>query len=245
MSTRYIIRFDDIVPEMSWKNFSYFDVLSAKYDLPYVVGVVPDNKDPSLKIGPKKPDFWATVRSWRKRGWTIAQHGFTHEYVTKNPGLLNIHPQSEFAGLSYDQQYQKLAEGKRLLQQQGVWQPVFMAPSHSFDKNTLLALQELNFTSITDGYGIYPYYLHGLTAVPQLASTPKTLGIGVYTICLHINTMTQAQISKMAHFIEKNHEKIISFESAEHIKPKFLFIANLIRTGTQISLQSWRWLRKA
>jgi predicted deacetylase len=212
---QFIIRFDDVCPVMSWEKFSRFeDFFDRNPNIKPLLGVVPDNRDPMLAVSSARHDFWDRVRYWSTVGWSIAQHGHTHEYTRDDAGMLGIGESSEFAGLPYDIQFRKIEHGKRILKREGVWQPYFMAPAHSFDANTLLALRQLDFAALTDGYGLYPYRFHGLIAVPQLFSTPITFGFGVYTICVHVNTMSDIQIARMLRFLEVNSSRFISFPEA-------------------------------
>ncbi|HET8688889.1 MAG TPA: DUF2334 domain-containing protein, partial [Methanosarcina sp.] len=167
--------------------------------------------------------FWPKIREWKSLGWTIAQHGLHHLYESRDPGLLGTWKKSEFAGLNFEIQRQKLIAGKNILETQGVWDPVFMAPSHTFDETTLVALSEAGFKYITDGYGFYPYKLNDLTAVPQVYLPRWIVRFvpGIYTVCLHVNTMTNNDINQMLDFIKDNRKNIISFIDATQIKPSF------------------------
>lgn len=212
---RFIVRFDDICPGMHWDNFQRFEAFFAnEVRIKPLLGIVPDNRDPKLNVQVKREDFWDQVRHWRDLGWTIAQHGYTHEYALNDAGILKVGNKSEFAGLPYSEQYNKLAIGQCILKEQDVWQPYFMAPSHSFDHDTLRALKSLGFVAITDGYGVYPYELEGIVAVPQLFATPCHFGFGVYTLCLHTNTMSQRQIDTTLRFMQTNAARFISFSDA-------------------------------
>ncbi|MFZ9238780.1 MAG: DUF2334 domain-containing protein [Burkholderiaceae bacterium] len=118
-----------------------------------------------------------------------------------------------------------------------------MAPSHSFDVETLRALRDLNFTAITDGFGFYPYELHGLTAVPQLVARPLGLGFGVETICLHVNTMSDEAIKHMIEFIRAHHPKIISFREAKKIISPWPLVPPVLRSATSTALRLRRAVR--
>ena len=244
LPSKFILRFDDIVPAMAWSKFSAFDALASELNIPLLVGVVPHCLDSKLASEPAKADFWDVVRGWVNRGWTVAQHGYTHQYVTKIPGVLNINNQSELAGLSYEEQYAKIKAGKDILTQQCVWQPVFMAPSHSFDYITVQVLSDLDFRYLTDGYGVYPYKIGSLTAVPQLFSTPKHLGFGVYTICLHVNNMTQPGIQNMLSFIRGHRKQFISFFDATAISNPLPGVAITSRFFTSSTLRITRSIRR-
>jgi predicted deacetylase len=243
MASKFVLRFDDIAPAMDWQKFEVFESLARELDLPVLVGVVPDCVDPKLSVGPAKVNFWDIVRSWSALGWTIAQHGHTHQYVTKNGGMFGVGRKSEFAGLPANQQFAALEAGKNIMVSEGVWQPVFMAPGHSLDLVTIALLARLGFQFITDGYGVYPYPVGELIAVPQLFSVPIHFGLGVYTICLHVNRMSDVEIQRMVAFVRENRQRFISFEQAATTKCAVPGAAAMARTTTSVVLRSIRGLR--
>jgi predicted deacetylase len=240
---RFILRFDDISPGMDWTRFKVLEGLCAELEIKPVIGVVPDCRDKKLSIEPDRDDFWHVIRQLAGRGWTIAQHGYTHEYVTNHAGILGINRKSEFAGLSYEEQHRKLELGKEILVREQVWQPVFMAPSHSFDQGTLGALSQLGFTSITDGYGIYPYSHSGVTFVPQLFASGFNFGVGIYTVCVHLNSMSEHELAKLVRFVRENRTRFISFSDATSARPLPLF-AVACRVLTELGLRLFRAVRR-
>ena len=243
MTTRFVIRFDDVTPGMAWSKFAPFDALAQELNIPYLIGVVPDCRDPALSVEPHRADFWDFVRERVARGWTVSQHGHTHHYVTAERGLLGIGKKSEFAGLPFAEQKEKLAAGKNILVREGVWQPVFMAPSHSFDENTLKALDDLGFESLTDGYGFYPYKIRGLLAVPQLFSKPIGFGFGVETVCLHVNTLSVGQIDRQVATLRARRGSIISFLEALKVVAPVPLIAPVVRVASEVALKTFRLVR--
>ena len=48
----------------------------------------------------------------------------------------------------------------------GIQADIFMAPGHTYDKNTLKVLKECGFTHVTDGFWKTPYLRQGLTFLP-------------------------------------------------------------------------------
>jgi predicted deacetylase len=228
---------------MAWSKFKPFEAVADALQLPFLLGVVPDCRDASLSVEPECADFWPWLRERAGKGWTIAQHGYTHLYVTKDRGLLGIGRKSELAGLAYAEQFAMLAAGKEILLREGVWHGVFMAPSHSFDANTLKALRALDFSAITDGYGFYAYDLHGLVALPQLLARPIGLGLGVETICLHANTMSEEAIARMVEFIKVNHASIIGFGDAIAIEAPSEIVEWVARVLSQAALRTYRLVR--
>lgn len=209
---KLILRFDDINPGFSWRKFEVFENISKLHGLCYLVGVIPDNNDPTIVCESPLPNYWDRIRNWKKKGWIIAQHGYRHEYVTDDSGILNRWSRSEFSGLNYKDQKDKLELGKCILQSEDVWEPTFMAPSHSFDANTLKALNDLDFTHITDGDGFFPYFQSGLISVPQVYAPYRFIKLmpGIYTLCLHVNSMNEFDINKMVNFIVNYKNKIIT-----------------------------------
>lgn len=202
-----LIRLDDITPDMDWEKFERLAALFEQYQIHPIIGVVPDNRDETLHIQEPRADFWERMRSLQEQGWVIAQHGFTHVYVNKKSGLLKVNPFSEFAGLPYQEQYEKLKEGQEILKKQGIHTTMFMAPGHSFDRQTLRALKALGFTSVTDGYCSRPYRRGGLIFLPCTLSAPR-LPKRFDTLCLHSNSMGLAQFDALADFIGRRRKLI-------------------------------------
>ena len=134
---KYLLRFDDITPGMSWSKFLLLKEFIEGYGVKSILGVVPNSQDPKLNVESKKDDFFDLIRKWKFYGDAIVQHGTNHVYTTKESGILGINKRSEFSGLDYDTQLRKIEMGKLILQHENVWEPWFMAPAHSFDENTI------------------------------------------------------------------------------------------------------------
>jgi predicted deacetylase len=216
---RYVLRFDDITPGMAWSKFLPLKNELECLGIKVVLGVVPDCHDKSLTVETIESNFFEHIRKWRDYGDAILQHGTHHLYTTKNAGILKIDQNSEFAGFSYEVQYKLLRKGKRILEGEGCWQPYFMAPSHSFDLNTLKALSDLGFVSISDGYGFVPYVINNIVLVPQLFSTPFRFIPGVSTICVHINHMSDSEIRSLSNFITNNTKNFLDFKKIKSEYP--------------------------
>ncbi|MDP4179700.1 MAG: DUF2334 domain-containing protein [Bacillota bacterium] len=222
MSAKYIYRMDDITPTMNWKRFWQYINLFEEHGVKPLLGIVPDNKDPKLMIEESKQDFWETMRRLQADGIVeICQHGYQHVYVNKEGGLLGpkygFKAQSEFAGLSYEDQYKKIEAGKEILQREKIYTDVWMAPSHSFDNNTLKALYELGFRAVTDGIALFPYNYKRMDFVPQQYWGPQNVFVGIVTICLHTDTVEEALYDKIKKHLESD-LKFISFSEARNFK---------------------------
>ena len=215
-----LIRMDDITPDMNWDKFDKLIQIFDKYDIKALLGIVPDNQDPQLHIQEPREDFAQRMLKLQKKGYLLAQHGYQHRYVTENGGMLNVHKTSEFAGLSFEDQLQKLLHGKELLEQQGIVTNIFMAPGHAYDEITLKALYQARFTYMTDGYGCTPYIDHELQFIPCTLTNVKERD-GIDTICLHANTMSEHDIEKLEQSIAENKEKFITWQQVlEMPKPE-------------------------
>ncbi len=132
-------------------------------------------------------------------------------------GILKINNRSEFAGLEFEEQLGKLKEAINIFNKNRIATSIFMAPSHSFDMNTLKALEKVGINQITDGYGLFPYRIENIIFLPQLFAKPRKLPIGLYTFCLHLNTMSENEIDKIGVFLEKYHTLAISVGEAKEI----------------------------
>src|SRR4051812_9506799 len=113
MAARYLIRLDDIAAHMEWEKFRRLERVFGEFGIKPLLGVIPDNQDVTLKQFPEcAGDFWTEMRTLQAGGWEMAQHGYQHVYVTRNSGLMGVNNLSEFAGLPYAEQLDKLARGQ-------------------------------------------------------------------------------------------------------------------------------------
>lgn len=213
MSRKVIIRMDDICPQMKRAPFYRMKDLLDRYNAKAIIGVVPDCKDQSLNLEDEDPEFWHMIKELQNNGWTIAMHGCYHVYVTKENGYISDNKRSEFAGLSYQQQLEKIQYGKEKLREEGIITDVFMAPSHSYDKNTLLALKAAGFRYITDGLTSKPYEHMGLVFIPCIE--PKIINANrLMTVCYHTNMIAESRYKETEELLKAHRDEVISFSDA-------------------------------
>ena len=215
------IRIDDVVAEMDWVKFHRFEKLLDKYEICPLIGVVPMNGDHKLEgaKGTRNEAFAdeENYKNWlkekQKLGWVIAMHGTYHVYLTKQGGLFPLNDFSEFAGVSYENQKHKLEAGVGALEEIGIRTDIFMAPGHSFDKDTLKALKECGFHYITDGFGDMPYVREGLTFLPISFLRKKELRkeSGVTTFVIHTWDMTEAEFRWYEDLFENKRDRFINY----------------------------------
>ncbi|MBR5597763.1 MAG: DUF2334 domain-containing protein [Lachnospiraceae bacterium] len=208
------IRLDDITPDMDWEKFRRFEKLLDEYRIAPLIGVVPDNQDPSLARNPKMKDFEVQIQKWKEKDWVLAMHGWKHIYTTQKGGLFPLNCFSEYAGLPRDKQREMILDGKEKLQKIGIQTNVFMAPAHSFDKNTLFVLKEAGFRYITDGFGDFPYEWKGLTFLPIAFQKNKDIekNSGYTTLVVHTNTMNDKDFENFEKILKTHKEDFISYK---------------------------------
>ena len=126
-------------------------------------------------------------------------HGYTHlMHATQEPPLLPFYRRSEFAGLTLEEQGAKIRASWLRFVANGVEPEVWVAPAHSFDLLTLQALRrETPIRMISDGVAWDTYHEHDFNWIPQqlwsLAERPS----GLWTVCLHPNTMDHAAVAAL------------------------------------------------
>ena len=214
------IRIDDITANMDWPKFLKFKGLLDVYGIKPLIGVIPDNMDTSLdgNLDGAPENFWEYVKELKNDGYVISMHGMSHVYTTSKPGLFPLNKFSEFAGLSYDEQLELLSYGVDIFNEHELDTDIFMAPGHSFDRNTLMALKELGFTKITDGFGNRPYVYDGITFYPISANRKTVLKNkskkGFTTFVYHINTMNDADFDSFEKLLKEY--EVVSY--SEYLK---------------------------
>jgi len=194
----YLLRFDDICPTMNWSVWDAVEAQLVAKGVRPILAVVPDNRDPKLVAGPARADFWERVRQWQARGWTIALHGYQHVYVNRNPGIIGLNPQSEFAGLDRAEQERKLRAALAIFRAEGVRADAWVAPAHSFDRTTVDLLAGLGVPVISDGLGTLPYTDGRLVWVPMQIWEFCPRPPGVWTVCCHPNPWSPADLVRFA-----------------------------------------------
>ncbi|WP_133512500.1 DUF2334 domain-containing protein [Candidatus Thiosymbion oneisti] len=197
MNTQYLIRLDDACPTMDAVKWDALESVLDESGIKPLVAVVPDNKDSMLEIDGYDPAFWGRVLDWQKKGWTIAMHGFQHLFhpIERKRLLMPFYDHSEFAGLSEQEQAKKIRNSWQLFLDRGIEPTVWIAPAHCFDLGTLRALRaETPIRIVNDGIACKQFYEHGLYWIPQQLWALSRKPFGLWTVCLHPNSMTMKQI---------------------------------------------------
>lgn len=210
MAAKYIIRLDDASEHMDYAKWNPYFELFDKHNIKPIIAVIPFNRD--IKMVIKNPDdkFWDKVRLWQQRGYHIALHGYEHVYSNAKSGIIGLNKYSEFAGILIELQQSMLAKANRKFEEEGINANIFVAPAHSFDKNTLVALKKsTNIKYVSDGFYLNPILKDGFNWIPQQLWKPETKSKGVWTICYHPETMEKSDIYKLETFIRDNCHQIV------------------------------------
>lgn len=215
MGGKYLIRIDDVTPEMNWEAFIRAKKLFQKYGVKPIVGIVPKNNDQNLIVNKiNSYNFWDEMRLLQNEGWAMALHGYNHVYASNGKNLLKINAKSEFAGLSLKLQFQKIVNGVEIFSDQKIIPKCFFAPSHTFDLNTITALKQAGIRVIVDGYSFYPYNEYGMQFIPQLLGKPFKFPFGLHTSVHHFNEYTSSDFFNLEKFLKENFNSIITIDEA-------------------------------
>ena len=224
---KYLIRLDDACDTMNWEKWLRMEVLLDKYQVKPLIAVIPNNADDMQKIDPPRTTFWQWLKNLEDKGWEIGLHGNDHVYKTMEGGINPIHKRSEFAGLPLAEQKDKIKKGYSKLKSKGFNPKIFVAPSHTFDLNTLEALkQESDINIISDTLAFYPYKINDFIFIPQQFGAAKTIFLpGAYTFCYHPNTMDDKAFDTLEAFLQKISFKFLAFNQIDltNIKSKSIF----------------------
>jgi predicted deacetylase len=208
---QFLIRFDDICPTMNWTMWASIEAILCESGVRPIVAIVPDNRDPALRVEPACDSFWELVRGWQGNEWGIALHGYQHLYVTKDGGILRLNQRSEFAGLPKEEQARKLVSGMEVFRNERVHPSIWVAPSHSFDWVTVGLLRELGIRVISDGLFPYPHTDATRTLwIPQQLWRFRDVPCGVWTVCYHHNDWTETQLNRFRLDVERFRHQIVS-----------------------------------
>ena len=209
---RYLLRIDDLCPTVARTGWQQIRSLIQDFRLQPILAVVPDNRDPDLVCSAPDANFWNTMRNMQDAGAVIALHGYQHTCVSHARSLLGIHHASEFAGIPLETQRCWIGAGRDLLVREGLTPRIWAAPRHGFDRNTLCALRETGILYLSDGFARKPLFRNGITWIPQQLWGPIAMPKGLWTICLHPNTISVSDISAFRGFLLEHACRFVSFE---------------------------------
>jgi predicted deacetylase len=208
----YLLRFDDLCPTMAHDRWQRFLPLIEEFHLRPILAVIPDNQDTELNLSLPAPEFWARMQAMEAAGATIALHGLHHHCASRGKSLLPLHVYTEFSGVPEETQQQWLREGLAILRGHGLNPTIFVAPRHGFDYATLRALGKEGIQMLSDGFARVPFIRGGIAWIPQQLWRPVEKSKGLWTICVHSNTATAAQVADLRAFLSEHAAQFTSVE---------------------------------
>ena len=111
-------------------------------------------------------------------------HGYSHLYErqTNKKDIFNYGGGSEFFGLDYENQLNKIKSGLEKFREKNVSIRSFFAPNHTYDSNTLKALDKSGIRIGVFGLGIE---LSGLVPKKLYSRIHNFLRKFLYTLIIH------------------------------------------------------------
>jgi hypothetical protein len=219
MSAKYILRLDDACPTMDVAKWDRIEKICDKFLIRPIIAVVPNNKDKKLIKNTIDINFWNKVRIWQNKGWHIALHGHDHIYISNSSGLVPFNNKSEFAGVNLKIQLEKIQKGISIFEKEGVKIKIWVAPSHTFDQNTLKALKlGSDIDIISDGISLSPFKRFGFKWLPQTIWHFRKMPFGLWTACSHPNEMTENDIDDLERFIQNNSKYFVDINKLKYKK---------------------------
>lgn len=209
---QYLLRFDDLCPTAAHSRWQRFLPLIEEFNLRPILAVIPDNQDKELNLSPPDAEFWTQMRAMEAVGATIALHGFCHLCASRGRSLLPLHLRTEFAGVAEATQQEWIREGLGILRGQGLNPRIFVAPRHGFDRATLRALRMEGMELISDGFARVPFTRGGLIWIPQQLWGPVAKSKGLWTICVHSNSASAAQLEQLQAFVRAHSGQFTSVD---------------------------------
>lgn len=213
-----LVRFDDICPSMDYVQFHIAIEEMDKRGIKPLIGIIPDCMDPSLEIEKPHEDFWNFVKDLQERGYTIAMHGYKHVFDSHSRGNVVVRYDSEFAGLSFEKQFEKIRKGKEILEVHGLNTDIFFAPGHSYDDNTLKALAACGFKYMSDGKSLKPYMKYGIKCIPCRSAGVPRMRFGKYhTAVFHAHEWAweckKYDYRNFMNLVENRYSEIVDFKT--------------------------------
>ena len=203
--SKYLIRLDDASPYSDLKKWKRLEEIFDKYEVQPIIASIPDNKDKTIEYSAPNSKYWEWIKSMDKKGWTIALHGYQHLFhkIDRGKNIFPFYGRSEFSGLSLEEQRDKIRKGYMIFKKNQIKPTVWVAPGHCFDNNTLKALKlETDIRIISDGIAFNHFKKFDFQFIPQQLWDYKIRSFGLWTICLHPDTMSLDEINEFEKKLE-------------------------------------------
>ena len=215
---QYLLRVDDLCPTVDAERWRRLAALIGEFGIQPILAVVPENRDPDLERCEPDPRFWEQMRAMEALGAAIGLHGYQHLCLSKSGGILGMARRTEFAGVLEAVQQEWIGKGLGVLRRHGLSPTIWVAPRHGLDAATIQALRAWSITAISDGFARLPYTRAGMLWIPQQLWTGVEKPAGVWTICLHPNTMDEGEFAGLRGFLSAHASR---FTSVDRVRAEF------------------------
>jgi predicted deacetylase len=209
---RYLLRFDDLCPTHARERWERFPPLFAEFGVRPILAIVPENRDAELAAGEPDAEFWDKMRALEAAGATIGLHGYRHLCSSRGRSLVPLHRESEFAGVDEETQRKWIRIGLSILREKGLTPAIWIAPRHGFDRATLRVLRAEGLGVLSDGFARRAWVQDGMVWIPQQLWAPEAQKSGLWTICLHATTATDAEVEGLRAFLREHGEQFTTVE---------------------------------
>ncbi|HVN92673.1 MAG TPA: DUF2334 domain-containing protein [Terracidiphilus sp.] len=243
----YLLRCDDLCPTTPMDRWQRVESLIRDFNLQPILAVVPDNHDPQLEDASPDPLFWQHMHGLEVLGAVIGLHGYRHLCASHGRSYLGLARTSEFAGVLAETQRLWIRNGLRILRTHGLNPRIWVAPRHGFDQSTLDALNAEGIALVSDGFARLPFRRAGATWIPQQLWGPVEKTKGVWTICIHPSTATDADISSLRAFLSHHADQFTSIDQILfRIQPTTLTLTEFLYAEAALRrLKASRAVRRA
>jgi len=209
---QYLLRCDDLCPTIASEPWQRIQNLIQESGIRPILAVVPANQDKMLEASPPDSAFWKQMRALQASGATIGLHGYQHLCNSRGTSLVPLHRTTEFAGVPEEMQRKWIRTGIGILRSHGLYPHIWVAPRHGFDCGTLNALCSEGIGLVSDGLGRIPFTQGGVTWIPQQLWQPVEKPKGLWTICIHPNTVTEPELLQLIGFVRKHGRQFTSVD---------------------------------
>jgi hypothetical protein len=213
----YLLRLDDLCETCDTVRLARLAEGIRGEGVRPITAIVPDNRDPALRIAPPDPVFWEMAREWQSSGWSVGLHGLHHLYTYTRPfaGPATVARGGEFSGEPPEVVRSRIREGIRLLGERGLAPSVFVAPGHALDDDTVDAVEASGIRVVSEGFSLFPYRRRGVLWIPQQAWRPRAMPLGVWTFCVHPNEMDEERAGRLLRFLRAHRNRFTDVPEME------------------------------
>lgn len=224
MIKKFLIRLDDSHINQDYDKWTRVMGILIAHNVVPLVGIIANNKDSNLFYTEASLSDYLAWLNYFETYFIPAVHGYTHVYIEEPNPLYKGRATGEFGRMTSSQQEIRIKKAMNAINSwvknsEVSW---FVAPGHSFNKETLVACESLGL-KISDGIAFWPFKSkkYNMKFMPQILNTPKRLFIGMNTFCLHPNTMENKDFLELEEFLLKNKKYAVSWMDEFKFYPTF------------------------